>query len=108
LQELPVYGIILGCVRLLTASGTWSPIFDAQSEVKGLSDYVWPISVNERPAQQLRYIYCKGSKYPLVASRPTPLISAWKLALCDQVGTNCLCVINYQLRFCYAFLMRPA
>uniref|UniRef100_A0A914W992 Minichromosome loss protein Mcl1 middle region domain-containing protein n=1 Tax=Plectus sambesii TaxID=2011161 RepID=A0A914W992_9BILA len=75
-----------GCVRLLTASGTWAPIFDAQSVVKGASDAVWPISVRERPLQQLRYIYCKGAKHPLVASRPTPVIASWKLPLCDQDG----------------------
>lgn len=54
--------------------------------MKGMSDHVWPISVRESPLQQLRYIYCKGAKYPLVASRPTPVIAPWKLSLCDQVG----------------------
>ncbi|KAE9412207.1 hypothetical protein Angca_002995, partial [Angiostrongylus cantonensis] len=69
-------------INLLTPSGFWLPIFDGGSEITSKSDAIWPIAVIEGGQCQIRYLSCKGSKYPLVAVKMTPHIAHWRLPYC--------------------------
>lgn len=69
-------------VNLLAPAGFWVPIFDGSVEIANKSDAVWPIAVTEGRQRQIRYLYCKGSKHPLVAVKMTPLIAPWMLPYC--------------------------
>ncbi|KAJ1357951.1 hypothetical protein KIN20_016227 [Parelaphostrongylus tenuis] len=68
--------------NLLTPSGFWLPIFDGSSEIASKSDALWPIAVIEGGQCQIRYLYCKGSKYPLVAVKMPPYVAHWILPYC--------------------------
>ncbi|RCN31238.1 hypothetical protein ANCCAN_22987 [Ancylostoma caninum] len=69
-------------IRLLSPSGFWMPIFDGSSETSSKSDAIWPIAVTEGRQKQIRYLYCKGSKHPLVAVKMAPLIAPWAMPYC--------------------------
>ncbi|EYC11957.1 hypothetical protein Y032_0049g1871 [Ancylostoma ceylanicum] len=69
-------------IRLLSPSGFWVPIFDGSSETSSKSDAIWPIAVTEGRQKQIRYLYCKGSKHPLVAVKMAPLIAPWAMPYC--------------------------
>ncbi|VDL74978.1 unnamed protein product [Nippostrongylus brasiliensis] len=69
-------------INLLTPSGFWIPIFDGKLETTNKSDAIWPIAVTEGRQRQIRYLYCKGSKHPLVAVKMAPLIAPWALPYC--------------------------
>ncbi|KHN85767.1 WD repeat and HMG-box DNA-binding protein 1 [Toxocara canis] len=71
------------CVRVLTANGVWVPIHSFASSLKSVSDHVFLISVVEHPRAELRYVYCKGTHYPLVASRLVPLVVPWTVPFCN-------------------------
>lgn len=63
----------------------WMPIYDFSGVVKSKSDGIWPIGIVERPDPEIRYIHCKGTTYPLVPSRPVPLMVKWQIPLCNPV-----------------------
>uniref|UniRef100_A0A915BV01 Minichromosome loss protein Mcl1 middle region domain-containing protein n=1 Tax=Parascaris univalens TaxID=6257 RepID=A0A915BV01_PARUN len=71
------------CVRLLTANGVWVPIHSFSSSMKSISDHVFLIGVVEYPHCELRYVYCKGIRYPPVASRLVPLVAPWNIPFCN-------------------------
>ncbi|GMT10608.1 hypothetical protein PFISCL1PPCAC_1905, partial [Pristionchus fissidentatus] len=76
-------------IRLLvsnrdSSSSFWTPIFDGTESLTSPSDSVWPISVVEKPVMQLRYIYCRGVKYPMVTLKLTPIVANWTLPLCNK------------------------
>uniref|UniRef100_A0A0K0DGU8 Mcl1_mid domain-containing protein n=1 Tax=Angiostrongylus cantonensis TaxID=6313 RepID=A0A0K0DGU8_ANGCA len=75
-------------INLLTPSGFWLPIFDGGSEITSKSDAIWPIAVIEGGQCQIRYLSCKGSKYPLVAVKMTPHIAHWRLPYCAPELTS--------------------
>ncbi|VDO82082.1 unnamed protein product [Heligmosomoides polygyrus] len=74
--------VAFNVVNLLAPAGFWVPIFDGSVEIANKSDAVWPIAVTEGRQRQIRYLYCKGSKHPLVAVKMTPLIAPWMLPYC--------------------------
>uniref|UniRef100_A0A914RKY3 Minichromosome loss protein Mcl1 middle region domain-containing protein n=1 Tax=Parascaris equorum TaxID=6256 RepID=A0A914RKY3_PAREQ len=74
------------CVRLLTANGVWVPIHSFSSSMKSISDHVFLIGVVEYPHCELRYVYCKGIRYPPVASRLVPLVAPWNIPFCNAVA----------------------
>ncbi|KHJ79705.1 hypothetical protein OESDEN_20640 [Oesophagostomum dentatum] len=80
-------------IRLLSPSGFWLPIFDGSAETSSKSDAIWPISVTEGRQRQIRYLYCKGSKHPLIAVKMAPLIAPWSMPYCAPVG--------FLLLYCY-------
>lgn len=47
------------------------------------------IGVVEHPHAELRYVYCKGIRYPPVASRLVPLVVPWNIPFCNAVH-SCL------------------
>uniref|UniRef100_F1KT72 WD repeat and HMG-box DNA-binding protein 1 n=1 Tax=Ascaris suum TaxID=6253 RepID=F1KT72_ASCSU len=71
------------CVRLLMANGVWVPIHRFSSSLKSVSDHVFLIGVVEHPHAELRYVYCKGIRYPPVASRLVPLVAPWNIPFCN-------------------------
>lgn len=95
-------------VRLLTRGGFWLPIFDGDSIPRSKSDALWPISVIDGTLKQFRYcfevlvnktfryLYCRGSKYPMMALKLAPTIVPWTLPLCHAV--NNLDDFNFNFR----------
>ncbi|KAK5983836.1 WD domain G-beta repeat protein [Trichostrongylus colubriformis] len=69
-------------VNLLTPAGFWIPIFDGSTEIMNKSDAIWPIAVTDGRQRQIRYLHCKGSKYPLIAIKMAPFIAPWTLPYC--------------------------
>uniref|UniRef100_A0A158R4X8 WD_REPEATS_REGION domain-containing protein n=1 Tax=Syphacia muris TaxID=451379 RepID=A0A158R4X8_9BILA len=74
------------CLRLLTQNKIWIPIYDFSSSMKSQSDGIWPIGVVEKPRLEIRYIYCKGTTFPLIPSKPVPLIVECKVPLCNPAS----------------------
>lgn len=73
-------------IRLFLSTGIWFPIFDGESQLKNPDDdSIWPIAVREMPTTQVRYIYCKGSRYPKIAKHLALAIDAWSLPMCNEV-----------------------
>ncbi|GMR59061.1 hypothetical protein PMAYCL1PPCAC_29256 [Pristionchus mayeri] len=64
----------------------WTPIFDGRDALTSPSDFIWPISVVEKPVTQLRYVYCRGVKYPMVTLKLNPIIANWSLPLCNKTS----------------------
>lgn len=77
------------CVlRLLVPTGCWVPIFLGSSVLKNAeADIIWPICVMEKPNQQLRYVYCKGSRYPLATKNLAPVTVPWSLPVASPVSS---------------------
>lgn len=73
------------CCRILSSSGIWIPVYDFASSLKTKSDHIFLIAFMDYPHCEIRYIYCRGMKYPLVESRSVPAVVKWKLPLCSQV-----------------------
>ncbi|CAJ0939498.1 unnamed protein product, partial [Mesorhabditis belari] len=73
-----------GCVRLLSPSDLWIPIFDGAARLMSISDSIWPISIIETPKCEIRYAYCRGSKVPLMEMRLVPTTDKWELPVCDK------------------------
>ncbi|KJH51512.1 hypothetical protein DICVIV_02345 [Dictyocaulus viviparus] len=71
-------------INLLAPSGFWLPIFDGSNEIANKSDAIWPVAVTEgnHRHKEFRYLYCKGSKYPLVAIKMAPVVAPWNLPFC--------------------------
>lgn len=72
-------------VRLLSNVGVWNPILDGETLLKNPEDAIWPIAVREFPGPQIRYLYCKTSRYPKPTKNLSPSIDTWKLPLCSLV-----------------------
>ncbi|VDN30819.1 unnamed protein product [Cylicostephanus goldi] len=93
-------------IRLLSPAGFWLPIFDGSHEVAGKSDAIWPIAVTEGRQRQIRYLYCKGSKYPLIAVKMAPLITTWALPYCAPVSIELLKFVSFKGENLHNFLTR--
>ncbi|CAJ0578016.1 unnamed protein product, partial [Mesorhabditis spiculigera] len=72
-----------GCLRLLTPADQWVPIFTAGARLLSRFDVIWPFSVLEDGRHEIRYLYCRGSRVPLVDLRLIPDTAAWEMPLCD-------------------------
>uniref|UniRef100_A0A915E3B1 Minichromosome loss protein Mcl1 middle region domain-containing protein n=1 Tax=Ditylenchus dipsaci TaxID=166011 RepID=A0A915E3B1_9BILA len=72
-------------VRLFTSENFWQPIFSGSELLKDAEyDFVWPVAVMERPTAMFRYIYCRGSKYPLVNKNMIPLTVPWDIPVANS------------------------
>ncbi|CAJ0568076.1 unnamed protein product, partial [Mesorhabditis spiculigera] len=71
------------CLRLLTPADQWVPIFTAGARLLSRFDVIWPFSVLEDGRHEIRYLYCRGSRVPLVDLRLIPDTAAWEMPLCD-------------------------
>ncbi|CAI5453215.1 unnamed protein product [Caenorhabditis angaria] len=68
------------------SSGLWTPIFDGSSILRSQSDGIFPIGIADNDAKkipELRYIYCRGTKYPLVSGINAPTIVPIKIPFCQ-------------------------
>ncbi|CAB3397573.1 unnamed protein product [Caenorhabditis bovis] len=71
-------------VHVLTAPALWMPIFDSQGVLRALSDGIFPIgAVENAKGNEFRYIYCRGTKYPLVSGINAPTSVGWALPYCQ-------------------------
>ncbi|KAF8382122.1 ctf-4 [Pristionchus pacificus] len=69
----------------------WTPIFDGSDTLTSPSDFIWPVSVVEKPVSQLRYVYCRGVKYPMATLKLNPIIANWSIPLCNKTSDkSCL------------------
>ncbi|KAG1663728.1 WD repeat and HMG-box DNA-binding protein 1 [Nymphon striatum] len=73
-----------GILRLLTGKTghLWVQVIDTKDHTKGKSDHHFVIGVSEIQ-QELRCIFCKGSRYPATAPRPSLVILPLKIPLCE-------------------------
>ncbi|EGT55296.1 hypothetical protein CAEBREN_19037 [Caenorhabditis brenneri] len=67
-------------VHVLSAPGFWVPIFQGSSVLRGLSDGIFPIGLT---VKEFRYIYCRGSRSPIVNGINAPTTVEWKVPFCQ-------------------------
>ncbi|GMS80119.1 hypothetical protein PENTCL1PPCAC_2294, partial [Pristionchus entomophagus] len=68
----------------------WTPIFDGRDSLTSPSDSIWPVSIVEKPMTQLRYVYCRGVKYPMATLKLSPIVANWSLPLCNKTSDKSL------------------
>ncbi|UMM35180.1 hypothetical protein L5515_007923 [Caenorhabditis briggsae] len=67
-------------VHVLSAPGLWVPVFQGSSILRNPSDGIFPIVMTTK---EFRYIYCRGSKYPIVNGVNAPTTTEWKVPFCQ-------------------------
>lgn len=67
-------------VHILSAPGLWVPVFQGSSVLRGVSDGIFPVCITTK---EFRYIYCRGSRSPLVNGINAPTTVEWKLPFCQ-------------------------
>ncbi|CAI2354691.1 unnamed protein product [Caenorhabditis sp. 36 PRJEB53466] len=70
----------VGDVHVLSAPGLWIPIFQGSSVRRAPSDTIFPIGIT---GKGFRYIYCRGSRAPLVNGTNAPSTVDWKMPFCQ-------------------------
>lgn len=67
-------------VHVLSAPGLWIPIFQGSSALRAPSDAIFPIGLT---VKEFRYIYCRGSRSPLVNGINAPTTVEFKVPFCQ-------------------------
>lgn len=75
-------GVVSLLMKRITGGPHWMVIGNTKTHVKGKSDHCFVVSVSER-RQQIRYLLCKGSKYPAVVPRPGQMTIPFQCPLAD-------------------------
>uniref|UniRef100_A0A1I7V4Q7 WD_REPEATS_REGION domain-containing protein n=1 Tax=Caenorhabditis tropicalis TaxID=1561998 RepID=A0A1I7V4Q7_9PELO len=67
-------------VHVLSAPGFWVPIFQGSTVLRGVSDSLFPVGLTDK---EFRYIYCRGSRTPVMNGVNAPTTVAWKVPFCQ-------------------------
>ncbi|EFP08944.1 hypothetical protein CRE_18086 [Caenorhabditis remanei] len=67
-------------VHVLSAPGLWVPVFQGSSILRAKSDGIFPLALT---AKEFRYIYCRGSRSPIVSGINAPTTIEWKVPFCQ-------------------------
>ncbi|CAG2119159.1 unnamed protein product, partial [Medioppia subpectinata] len=84
-EGTPCVADLDGIVRIFTTGvgNTWVPIASTKDNAKGKSDNFFIIGLSEIQ-NQIRCIFCKGSRYPATVPKPSVTLLPLQLPLCEM------------------------
>ncbi|XP_074593912.1 chromosome transmission fidelity 4 isoform X2 [Brevipalpus obovatus] len=97
-----------GIVRLFKdfVGDFWIPILDTTLNVNNKSDHYFIIGVSEFE-QHVKCVFCKGSRYPVVALKPLPTTLKFELPICDRGSLKSELEEKYMLLTMRESLLKP-